>query len=104
MSLEGRCPEKANFQDLFGIAFIALDSAVPEIPEQSGEPAIKSMERGHFTAALGVNRVRNLQGVGHGMPWVHTLSSEEAKAAIEIVDAISAYLPGKLSKRARRPS
>jgi hypothetical protein len=104
MSLEGRYPEKANFQGLLGMAFIALELAVPEIPEQPGEPAIKSMERGLFTAALGVNRVRNKQGAGHGRPWVPTLSSEEAKAAIEIVGTISAYLLGKLSKRERRSS
>jgi hypothetical protein len=60
------------------------------------------MERGLFTAALGVNRVRNKQGAGHGRPWVPNLSSEEAKAAIEIVGTISAYLLGKLSKRERR--
>ncbi|MFA0965329.1 MULTISPECIES: abortive infection family protein [Pseudomonas syringae group] len=104
MSLKGNYPEKANFQGLLGMAFIALDLAVPEISEQPGEPAIKSMERGLFTAALGVNRVRNKQGTGHGRPWEPTLSSEEAKAAIEIMGTISAYLLAKLSKRERRPT
>jgi len=100
MTLEGRYPERANFQGLLGMAFIALGLAVPELPEEPGEPAIKSMERGLFVAALGVNRVRNKQGAGHGRPWVSTLSSEEAKAAIEVVGSIAAYLLGKLSKRA----
>lgn len=102
MSLEGRYPEKANFQGLLGMAFIALDLAVPELLEQPGEPAVKSMERGLFIAAVGANRVRNKQGVGHGRPWVPTFSSEEAKAAIEIMGTISAYLLRKLSKRERR--
>lgn len=102
ISLKGSYPEKANFQGLLGMAFIALELAVPEIPEQPGEPAIKSMERGLFTAALGVNRVRNKQGTGHGKPWIPDLSAEEANAAIETVGTIAAYLLRKLSKREGR--
>jgi hypothetical protein len=84
------------------MAFVALDLAVPEMPEQPGEPAIKLMERGLFLSALGVNRVRNKQGSGHGRPWLPTLANEEAKAAIEVVGTVSAYLLSKLSKRERR--
>ncbi|XCY74239.1 abortive infection family protein [Pseudomonas sp. CBR-F] len=101
-SIRGSYPAGANFQSLLGMAFIALDLAVPEIPEQTGEPAVRAMERGLFVAALGVNRVRNKQGTGHGRPWVPTLSKEEAKAAIEVVGTISAYLLAKLAKRERR--
>jgi len=100
-SLRGSYPAGANFQSLLGMAFIALDLAVPEIPEQAGEKAIRAMERGLFVAALGVNRVRNKQGTGHGRPWVPTLSREEAKAAIEVVGTVSAYMLAKLSKSQR---
>jgi hypothetical protein len=60
------------------------------------------MERGLFLSALGVNRVRNKQGSGHGRPWLPTLADEEAKAAIEVVGTVSAYLLSKLCKRERR--
>lgn len=101
-TLQGRYPSGANFQALLGMAFIALDLAVPEIPEQAGEQAVKSMERGLFLSALGVNRVRNKQGSDHGRPWLPTLADEEAKAAIEVVGTVSAYLLTKLCKRERR--
>lgn len=101
-TLQGGYPSGANFQALLGMAFIALDLAVPEMPEKPGEPAVKSMERGLFLSSLGVNRVRNKQGSGHGRPWLPTLADEEAKAAIEVVGTVSAYLLSKLAKRERR--
>lgn len=101
-TLQGGYPSSANFQALLGMAFIALDLAVPEMPERPGEPVVKSIERGLFLSALGVNRVRNKQGSGHGRPWLPTLANEEAKAAIELVGTVSAYLLAKLSKRERR--
>jgi len=103
-TLQGRYPSGVNFQTLLGMAFVALELAVPEGPEQPGEPAVKSMERGLFLSALGVNRVRNKQGSGHGRPWLPTLTNEEAKAAIEIVGMVSSYLLAKLAKRERRGS
>lgn len=101
-TLQGRYPTGANFQGLLGMAFVALELAVPEIPEQPGEPPAKAMERGMFNSALGVNRLRNKQGTGHGRPWLPTLSDEEVKAAIEIVGTVSAYMLAKLSRRERR--
>lgn len=101
-TLQGRYPAGSNFQGLLGMAFIALELAVPEIPEQPGEPPAKAMERGMFLSALGVNRLRNKQGTGHGRPWLPTLSDEEVKAAIEIVGTVSAYMLAKLARRERR--
>ena len=100
-TLQGSYPSGANFQALLGMAFVALDLAVPEMPEQAGEQAVKSMERGLFLSALGVNRVRNKQGSGHGRPWLPTLADEEAKVAIEVVGTVSFYLLSKLCKRER---
>jgi Abortive infection C-terminus len=101
-TLQGKYPSSANFQTLLGMAFVALDLAVPELTEQPGEAVVKSMERGLFLSALGANRVRNKQGTGHGRPWLPTLTDEEAKAAIEIVGTVSAYLLSKLSRCERR--
>jgi hypothetical protein len=69
-SLSGSYPKGANFQALLGMAFIALDLTVPAFPEQAGEPPCKAMERGLFTAAMGVNRLRTKQGTGHGRPFL----------------------------------
>ena len=101
-TLSGSYPNGANFQALLGMAFIALDLAVPEIPEQAGEPPCKAMERGLFLAAMGVNRLRNKQGTGHGRPFLPTITDEEAKAAIEVVGTVAGYMLAKLAKRERR--
>lgn len=101
-TLNGSYPKSANFQALLGMAFIALDLAVPEFPEQAGEPPCKAMERGLFVAAMGVNRLRNKQGTGHGRPFLPTITDEEAKAAIEVVGTVAGYMLAKLAKREKR--
>lgn len=101
-TLQGHYTAGSNFHALLGMAFIALELAVPEIPEQPGEPPVKALERGLFLSALGVNRVRNKQGTGHGRPWLPTLSDEETRAAIEVVGTVSAYLLAKLARQERR--
>lgn len=103
-TLQGGYPSGANFQALLGMAFVALELAVPELPEQPGEPAIRLMERGLFQAAMGANRVRNKEGTGHGRPWVPALSDEQAKAAVEVMGTVSAYLLARLQRRERRPA
>lgn len=101
MTIRGNYPTGANFQGLLGMAFIALDLAVPEMPEAQGESPVRVMERGLFATALGVNRVRNKQGTGHGRPWLSTLTEVEAKAAIESVGTVASYLLGKLAARGK---
>lgn len=91
------------FQSLLGMAFVALDMAVPELPAQLGEPPGRLMERGMFEMSLAVNRLRNKQGTGHGRPWLPTITDEEAKAAIETVGTVAAYMLAKLAKKSRRP-
>lgn len=101
MTIRGSYPTGANFQALLGMAFIALDLAVPEMPEAQGESPVRAMERGLFTTALGINRVRNKQGSGHGRPWLPTLTDAEAKAAIECVGTVASYLLAKLATHGR---
>jgi hypothetical protein len=90
-----------NFQGLLGMAFIALDLAVPELPAEPGESPVKGLERALFQSAVAVNRIRNRQGTGHGRPWLPTIANEEAKAGIEVVGAVSAYMLAKLAKKTR---
>lgn len=101
VSIQGKYPEGANFRSLLGMAFTALGLAVPELPEETGEPPIKPLERALFLAACAANRLRNKEGTGHGKPWLPKVSDSEAKAAIEVAGCVSAYLLAKLQSRAR---
>lgn len=99
-TLNGSYPKNLNFQSLLGMAFIALEMAVPELPEQPGEFPTKLLERGMFHSALAVNRLRNKQGTGHGRPWLPLITNHEARAAIETVGIIAGYMLAKLENKA----
>jgi hypothetical protein len=99
VTLNGAYSANLNFQSLLGMAFIALEMAVPELPEQPGELPTKLLERGMFQSALAINRLRNKQGTGHGRPWLPVITDHEAKAAIETVGTIAAYMLAKLEKK-----
>lgn len=101
-TINGTYPANLNFQSLLGMAFVTLEMAVPELPAQPGEAPGRLMERGMFQTSLAVNRLRNKQGTGHGRPWLPTITDEEAKAAIETVGTVAAYMLSKLAKKARR--
>lgn len=89
----------ANFQMLLGMAFVALGMAVPELPAQPGESPVRALERALFQSACAVNRLRNKEGTGHGRPTPTNLSQHEAKASIEVVGTVSAYMLAMLEKR-----
>lgn len=89
----------ANFQMLLGMAFMALGMAVPELPAQPGEGPIRGLERALFQSACAVNRLRNKEGTGHGRPAPNNLSAHEAKASIEVVGTVSAYMLAMLDRR-----
>lgn len=89
----------ANFQMLLGMAFMALGMAVPELPAQPGESPVRALERALFQSACAVNRLRNKEGTGHGRPVPTNLSKHEAKASIEVVGTVSAYMLAMLEKR-----
>jgi hypothetical protein len=88
-----------NFQMVLGMAFMALGMAVPEMPAQPGEGPIRAFERGLFQSACAVNRLRNKEGTGHGRPHPTNLSAHEAKASIEVVGTVSAYMLAMLDRR-----
>ena len=50
-----------------------------------------------YNAAVGVNRLRNKEGTGHGRPWVSNVSKVEAAAAIELAGTVAGYLLDKLN-------
>jgi len=93
----GSYPSSANFEAVLGQAYIALGMAVPEQQPQTGEPPIRGFERAMFQTACAIDRVRNKQGTGHGRPWLPTLTSAEAQAAVEMVGCIAGFMLGKLN-------
>jgi hypothetical protein len=96
--LFGSYPETANFPSLLGQAFIALDLVTPEHPRVDGEPASRRLERSLYEAACAVNALRNKEGTGHGRPWLPSVSSSEARAAMRTMGTISEFLLDKLSE------
>jgi Abortive infection C-terminus len=98
-TINGSYPANANFHGLLGQAYVTLGLAVPEDPAQPGEPPRKALERALFSSAIAVNRLRNKEGTGHGRPWLPTLAAEDARAAVELVGCLAAYLLAKLALR-----
>ena len=94
----GTYPQQANFPTLLGQAFVALGLATPEDQPSSTESYQRSMERGMYQVAVGVNRLRNKQGTGHGRPWVADITSAEAEAAIVLSGTVAGYMLDKLKK------
>ncbi|ENT2836780.1 MAG: abortive infection family protein [Klebsiella sp.] len=92
----GAYPQQANFPALLGQAFIALGMATPVGQTQDNEPPHSSLERGMFETAVGINRLRNKQGTGHGRPWIPSIKDYEAEAAIEMAGVIASYMLDKL--------
>ena len=93
----GSYPQQANFPALLGQAFVTLGLATPEDPSSSNEAPHRMMERGMYQSAVGVNRLRNKEGTGHGRPWVPGINTAEAEAAIELAGTIAGYMLDKLS-------
>lgn len=94
----GVYPQHANFPTLLGQAFIALGLATSADPSSSVEAPGRVMERGMYQAAVGVNRLRNKEGTGHGRPWAPGITKEEAAAAIELAGVIAGYMLDKLEE------
>ncbi|WP_196800313.1 abortive infection family protein [Thioalkalivibrio sp. ALR17-21] len=94
----GSYPQQANFPALLGQAFVALGLATPEDQPSSSDAPERAMERGMYQAAVGVNRLRNKEGTGHGRPWVSGISGMEAAAAVEIAGTVAGYMLDKLNR------
>lgn len=93
----GAYPQQANFPALLGQAFVALGMATPEDPPSSTEAPCRVMERGMYHVAVGVNRLRNKEGTGHGRPWSSGITKVEAEAAVEVAGVIAGYMLDKLN-------
>jgi hypothetical protein len=88
----GTYPERANFETLLGMTFVALGLATPQHPVVAGESSQCKAERGMFSLAVGINAMRNKLGTGHGRPWLPTITDTEAKAAVQFMGTIVEWL------------
>jgi len=95
----GSYPQQANVPALLGQAFVALGLATPEDAPSSSEAPHRVMERGMYQTAVGINRLRNKEGTGHGRPWISGITEIQAEAAIEMAGVIAGYMLDKLSNR-----
>ena len=92
VQLWGSYPSKSSFETLLGQAFVAVGLAVPGDKETADEPARKKLERGLFSAALGVNRLRNKAGTGHGRPFAPEVGQLEARLAVKTMGCVAELL------------
>jgi hypothetical protein len=97
--LWGSYPSTANFPNLLGQAFVALDMATPEQKLVQGEHQRSRLERSLYETACSINNLRNKQGTGHGRPWVPDLLVVEAKAAVEFIGAIAELMLENLERK-----
>lgn len=94
--LWGSYPSTANFPNLLGQAFVALDMATPEKKPLPGEHERCRFERSLFESACSINNLRNKHGTGHGRPWIPNIRAAEAKAAIEFIGVIAELMLNNL--------
>ena len=85
----GHDPGKANFPTLLEWAFGSLRMATPKDPVLPDEPAHRGFERAMFQLACPINRLRNKEGTGHGRAWPPSVTSIQAKSAIELMGCIA---------------
>jgi len=82
----------SNFPTLLGQAFTALNLATPQTPWQPSESPQLRLQRTLYEAGCSVNALRNIQGTGHGRPWLPTVKDSEARAAVQLMGIVSGFL------------
>jgi Abortive infection C-terminus len=85
----GSYSAKLSFESLLGLAFVAVGLAVPGDRAAATEPARKKLERALFTAALGINSLRNKAGTGHGRPFLPEVGPVEARVSVRTMACVA---------------
>ncbi|MDP9340551.1 MAG: abortive infection family protein [Actinomycetota bacterium] len=85
-----------NFPLLLGQAFVALGLATAQVAPDPGEPPWHEVERRLFDLGCAVNRLRNKEGIGHGRPFLPSVSDQQARAAIQAMGVIAQLLLDRL--------
>lgn len=84
--------DASNFELLLGRAYVAVGLATPSDKEVAAEPARKKLERSLFVAAVGVNKLRNKAGTGHGRPFLPEVGPVEARIAVKLMGSVAELL------------
>lgn len=85
----GTYPSTTNFPTLLGQAYLNLGLAF-EVRE--GASPIERLDAALYQAACAVNTLRNKEGVGHGRPFVSTVTGPQARLAIETMGIVAERL------------
>jgi hypothetical protein len=88
----GTYDTKWNFAMLLGRSFIAVDMATSQDKPKPGESPKRNVERAMFELALSINKLRNKEGIGHGHPWLPSISESEARIVVELMGTIAEQL------------
>lgn len=88
----GSYSASSNFPTLLGQAFTALGFATPTDPVVASESANKRVERSAYELGCALNALRNKQGTGHGRPWLNSVSTSQARFAIESMGNITSLM------------
>lgn len=84
---------------LLGQVFTALGLETTIVKSENDTPEEKAKKRentAYYELGCSINALRNKSGVGHGKPFISSITDEEAKAAIESMGIIAEYLLSKL--------
>lgn len=91
----GRYPETANFPTLLGQAYVALEMCAEA--SQANTPQ-ERMDAALYALACAANNLRNKEGTGHGRPFLPSVTSDEARVAIEGMGVVAERLLAMLKK------
>lgn len=94
--LWGYYPTTSNFPTLLGQTFTALNLVYDKTKiDPSNRRSQQKFEASLYELGCSLNNLRNKEGTGHGRPFLTTITDSEAKAAIESMGMISAFLMNK---------
>ena len=97
----GDYSQTSNFPTLLGQAFSELNLSTPDSPN-AGRAPMRDVESTMYQLARSINQLRNRQGIGHGRPWLPSISDDEAKTVTELMGVIAEYLLARYEKSGTR--
>ena len=88
-------PAKLDFPDLLSAAFVSLRMTIPKGASSAPTPQ-QRLEIAWFGAGCAINTLRNKEGIGHGRPFLPTVTPHEGIAAIQQIGLIAAEMLRRL--------
>jgi len=88
----GAYSQQSNFPTLLGQAYAALSLPTPQDRVVPGEAPQRKVARALFEIACAMNGLRNKNGIGHGRPWLPSVTDAEARIAVEAMGVVAEFL------------